>query len=76
MASLCGHPFFFKSALLRVITLPEIPVVNFATSHVSLGNSSYHAVWYFMVTDDNKIEIEPEQQLEKGIFDPGNILNQ
>jgi hypothetical protein len=35
------HPFFFQSALLRAISQPELPVVNFATSHVSLGNSSY-----------------------------------
>ncbi|MEI6711607.1 MAG: hypothetical protein WCK88_05490 [bacterium] len=31
-----GHPFFFQSTLLRAITQPELPVVNFATSHVSL----------------------------------------
>ncbi len=36
-----GHPFFFQSALLRAIIQPELPVINFATSHVSLGNSSY-----------------------------------
>ncbi len=36
-----GHPFFFQSALLRAITQPDLPVINFATSHVSLGNSSY-----------------------------------
>lgn len=36
-----GHPFFFQSALLRALAQPELPVVNFATSHVSLGNSSY-----------------------------------
>ena len=35
------HPFFFQSALLRAITRPYQPVINFATSHVSLGNSSY-----------------------------------
>jgi len=35
------HPFFFQSALLRAITQSELPVINFATSHVSLGNSSY-----------------------------------
>jgi hypothetical protein len=38
---LMGHPFFFQSTLLRAITQPELPVINFATSHVSLGNSSY-----------------------------------
>ncbi len=36
-----GHPFFFQSALLRAVSQPELPVINFATSHVSLGNSSY-----------------------------------
>jgi len=36
-----GHPFFFQSAILRAITNSDLPVVNFATSHVSLGNSSY-----------------------------------
>lgn len=36
-----GHPFFFQSALLRAIARPDLPVINFATSHVSLGNSSY-----------------------------------
>lgn len=36
-----GHPFFFQSALLRGLVQPELPIINFATSHVSLGNSSY-----------------------------------
>lgn len=36
-----GHPFFFQSTLLRAITQSERLVINFATSHVSLGNSSY-----------------------------------
>lgn len=36
-----GHPFFFQSALLRALTQPELPVINLATSHVSLSNSSY-----------------------------------
>lgn len=36
-----GHPFFFQSALLRWIINPDNAIVNFCTSHVSLGNSSY-----------------------------------
>jgi len=36
-----GHPFFFQSALLRWIVNPDTAIVNFCTSHVSLGNSSY-----------------------------------
>ena len=36
-----GHPFFFQSAILRGLVNPEEAIVNFCTSHVSLGNSSY-----------------------------------
>lgn len=35
-----GHPFFWQSTLLRRI-VSEVPPITFATSHVSLGNSSY-----------------------------------
>ncbi len=35
------HPFFFQSAILRGLVHPEEPIINFCTSHVSLGNSSY-----------------------------------
>lgn len=36
-----GHPFFFQSALLRGLVHPDTAIINFCTSHVSLGNSSY-----------------------------------
>lgn len=36
-----GHAFFFQSAILRGLTQPHIPIIQFCTSHVSLGNSSY-----------------------------------
>jgi hypothetical protein len=35
-----GHPFFFQSSIIRGIVHDDT-VVNFCTSHVSLGNSSY-----------------------------------
>lgn len=35
-----GHPFFFQSTILRGLIQNET-IVNFCTSHVSLGNSSY-----------------------------------
>lgn len=36
-----GHPFFFQSAILRGLVGKNNAVVNFPTSHISLGNSSY-----------------------------------
>ncbi len=36
-----GHPFFWQSTILRGIVNPDEAIINFCTSHVSLGNSSY-----------------------------------
>lgn len=36
-----GHPFFWQSTILRGLVNPDQAIINFCTSHVSLGNSSY-----------------------------------
>lgn len=48
-----GHPFFFQSAILRGLVNPGEAIVNFCTSNVSLGNSSYPRGFVFYGDGDN-----------------------